>query len=281
MKKKTAKMIELKDVKKQQPKKYISKKRLARKRKFIAFTAVFLIVAITLTVLSYTVFFPIKKITINNTINYESQQLLTVIGVIKGDNLLASSESRANKVLKEKYPYVKNVDFNKKLPFTLEINVEEYQVFAQIKVGKKYYRINEECALLELTDKYKKGAPVVTGLDIKGNANVGETLPFDKEDAFENITKIVNAFKDNQFKNVTLLNLENPQDLRVTYDNRIVTLLGSSANLDKKLAHAKATLEARAKDDETGTLNLSRIPSEKNEASFIPRALENTEIAGK
>ncbi len=281
MKKKTTKTIDLKDVKKQQPKKYISKKRLARKRKFIAFTAVFLIFAITLTVLSYTVFFPIKKITINKTENYDSEQLLTVIGVLQGDSLLASSESRANKVLKEKYPYIKNVDFNKKLPFTLEINVEEYDVYAQVKVGKKYYRINEEGALLELTDRYKKGAPVVTGVDVQGTVQVGETLSLEQENAFSTISGILNAFKDNEFKNITLLNLENSQDLRVTYDNRIVMLLGSSSNLDKKLAHAKATLEARAKDNETGTLNLSRIPSDKNEASFIPRALEKTEMAGK
>ena len=59
MKKKSTKTIDLNEVKKQQPKKNISKKRLARRRKFIAITALFLIFAITLTVLSYTVFFPI------------------------------------------------------------------------------------------------------------------------------------------------------------------------------------------------------------------------------
>ncbi len=281
MKKKATKTINLNDIKKQQPKKYISKKRVARRRKIIALSSVVLILTLTLVVLSFTVFFPIKNISINKTKNYDSQELLTAIGVIKGDNLLASSESRANKVLKEQYPYIKNVDFNKKLPFTLEINVEEYDVFAQVKVGNKYYRINEECCLLELSSKYKKGSPVVVGLKTKGEIKVGKKISFNDENAFSNISKTIETFKDNKFKNITLLNLEDPQDLKVTYDDRIVMLLGSNSNLDKKLAHAKATLEARAKENETGTLNLSRIPSDKNEASFIPRALEATEKAGK
>lgn len=279
MKKKSTKTIDLNDVKKQ-PKKYISKKRVARRRKIIALLAVIFILVVALAILSFTVFFPIKNITINNTKNYDSQELLTMIGVIKGDNLLASSESRANKLLKEKYPYIKNVDFNKRLPFTLEINIEEYDVFAQVKLGNKYYRINEECSLLEISSKYKKGSPVVVGLKTKGKIIVGQKISFKDETAFSNISKTIEIFKDNEFKNITLLNLENSQDLKVTYDNRIVMLLGSSSNLDKKLAHAKATLESRAKDNETGTLNLSRIPSEKNEASFIPRALEDSEMAG-
>lgn len=269
---------------KEKPKKYVSKKRIKRRNRAIAvFTLTVLLVA-ALTTLSLTVFFPIKTIKISGNEKYSAEDISSAIGVVKGDNLLLASEKRANSALKSAYPYIQEVEFNKSLPFTLNVKVKEYDVFAQIKYSSGYVRIGKDSKVLETADKYLKGAAVITGVTVS-EKTIGETIAFKsedgKEDIFQKTIEIITAFENSKIGGVTLINFNNMQDIRVTYNNQIVMLLGSSANLDKKLAHAKATLEARSESKETGTLNLSRIPSAKNEASFIPRELKKDEIAGK
>lgn len=265
-------------------KKYVSKKRIRRRNRILVAVSLTLILLTVITVLSLTVLFPIKTININNNKKYTDEQILSSIGIIKGDNLLLASESRANESVIMNYPYIKSIELDKKLPFELNVNVSEYSVYAQIKYGGDYLRISEDGKILELSKDFVKGVPVVTGVETEVNT-VGEIIAFKNDSENETILvktqKIINAFGTGKLGKVTLINFKNMQDIRVTYKNKIVMLLGSSSNLEKKLSHAKATLEARGNSKETGTLNLSRIPGTKNEASFIPRELENDEIAGK
>lgn len=264
-------------------KKYVSKKRVVRRRKIIAITSVALILISAVVILSITVFFPIKSIKIVDNKRYTTEEISTSIGVVKGDNLLLSNEQRATKALKEKYPYIKSLDFQKKLPFTLVVKVNEYKVFAQVKQGDSFLRVGNDGTVLEQTKKYYKNAPVITGVKVT-DKSVGKTIEFENKDdkqIFEEISAITTAFNENQIGKITLINFKNMQDVKVTYNNRIVLLLGSTANLEKKLIHAKEIIDIKGDTNETGTLNLSGIPSDKNVANFYPRELKADEIAGK
>lgn len=277
-KKKSKQKPEIKAKEKQQ-KKYVSKKRLKARRKFVLITSLVLILGITLTVLSYTVFFPIKKIEIIGNEKYKTEEIIKLLGVVKGDNLLLASENRAEKLLKQELNYIESIEFNRKIPFTLSVQVKEYEVFAQIKQNNQYYKISSSGRLLEKSIKAKSDSPIVTGVKVD-NIKVGESLDLENESQkISKIDDVIKAFENNGINGVTLINIKDVQDIRVTYKDRIVMLLGSSSNLDKKLVHAKATLEAKGNTKESGTLNLSRIPSAKNEASFIPRELEAEEMA--
>lgn len=263
-------------------KKYISKERLRKRRKFMLISSLVLIVAITFSILSCTVFFPIKTIKIVDSNKYNNAEVINSLGVVKGDNLLLANESRATKALKQKYIYVEKVEFKKKLPFTLEVIVNEYEVFAQFLENKNYTKISKDGNVLEVSKNITKNAIVVTGLKLDKN-DVGEEILFKdykkNKTVLEKVNEIIQAFRKNKINGITLIDLSDMQDIRVTYKDRIVMLFGSSSNLDKKLIHAKATLEIKGTSKDTGTLNLSRIPSEKNEASFIPRELMPEEKA--
>ena len=265
-------------------KKYVSKKRIVRRRKIILVSTLILVLGLTLIILSFTVFFPIKTMHVSGNEKYRFDEILNSIDAVTSDNLLLASEKRANKVLKANYPYIKSIEFEKKLPFTLNVIVNEYEIFAQIKSGNGYVRVGDDGTIIETGAKYKKGSPVVLGVEVQNN-DIGQKIAIINKDNDENIfgkvDEIVSAFNESKIGGVTLINFTDMQDIRVTYNNQIVMLLGSSANLEQKLKHAKATLEARSDSKETGTLNLSRIPSAKNEASFIPRELKSDEIAGK
>lgn len=265
------------------PKKYISKKRKRRRNRILLIFSLTLLVVVTLAVLSVTVFFPIKTIKVVGNDKYTTQQIVSSIGVVEGDNLILASEKRAENSLKKSFNYIKRIEFKRKFPFTLEVSVCEYSVYAQIKSNNEYLRIGDDGKILEISSEFLKSIPEIKGVSPKAR-QLGQKINF-KEDSNESILSkvknILKTFNDSGLDKITLINFENMHDIRVTYNNRIVMLLGSDSYLDQKLAHAKATLKARANSSETGTLNLSRIPGSKNVASFIPGKLEKSEIAGK
>lgn len=265
------------------PKKYISKKRKRRRNRILLTFSLTLILCLTLGVLSVTVFFPIKSIKIVGAEKYTAEQISSSIGVIEGDNLILASEKRAENSVRKSLNYVKKIEFKKKFPFTLEVRVNEYSVYSQIKFNDEYIRIGDDGIVLETVSEFDKSSPEIKGVTPTAY-EVGSKIEF-KEDGndpiLSKIDKILKSFSDSGMDKITLINFENMHDIRVTYNNRIVMLLGSDSNLEQKLTHAKATLKSRANSSETGTLNLSRIPGSKNVASFIPGKLEKSEIAGK
>ncbi len=270
-------------VEEQKPKKYISKKRRKRRMRILFTLLLILVLGSTLTALSLTVFFPIKNINVVNNKKYSTKQIVSAIGVVKGDNLLLANQSRATKAVKTNMPYIKSIEFNKKLPFSLEVKVNEYKVYSQIKYKNKYIVVGDDGLILEVSDKFTKNATEIRGVKPK-TQTIGEKITFEedeKETILQKTNKIIKAFQEKNLGKITLINYENMHDIMVTYSNRIVMLLGSDSYLDQKLSHAKEVLASRNNSTETGTLNLSRIPGSKNESSFIPRELEKSEIAGK
>ena len=146
-------------------KQFVSKKRIKKRNRFLAIASIVVVLVAAFTTLSLTVFFPIKTISVENNKKYSAGEIESAIGIVKGDNLLLASESRANSSIKQNYPYVKSVKFNKKLPFTLKVDVTEYSVFSQVKFGGGYLRIADDGKILELSNDYLKNVPVVTGSD--------------------------------------------------------------------------------------------------------------------
>ena len=82
--KRKTRQINKKDFKTEEkkPKKYISqKRRKARMRIFLIFSLI-VVLGTTLTILSITVFFPIKNINIVNNKRYSDKQISSAIGVV-------------------------------------------------------------------------------------------------------------------------------------------------------------------------------------------------------
>ena len=93
------------------------------------------------------------------------------------------------------------------------------------------------------------------------------------------IAQLINEINANEIDNITVISISDPQNIFVTYDNKIVLKLGTTSNLDKKFAHAAATIEARTDNRDTGILDLSAISASHMSASFVPSALNSEQIA--
>ena len=231
-----------------------------------------LLAIITLVVLSLTVFFPIKTVKVSGKNPYNSEQIIESANIKMNTNLFTSDVSQVEGNITKQLPYIKSVKISRRFPSTIVLNVETAEVYLQIEQGGKYIFIDDNAKCLEISTKINKNAPLVrTAKSVE--AQVGKTVKFSEYDGyFDTLCSILSSCKKHEL-DITVLNVSNKSSVWATYNNKIVLMFGSSANIDEKLEFAKGVVNSRKNNDETGTLNLSRIPNTKNQASFISSEL--------
>lgn len=227
--------------------------------------------------LSLTVFFPIKSIEVSKSTNcrYSGEEIVDSSKLSIGTNLFITDLSNVESNITSKLPYIKSVEVSRKFPSSIVINVKDGSASAQIECNKQYYVIDDSGKCLEVKSGKAKDVPIIRGIDIK-SAKAGEKIEQKKSgdrDLLKLSFDILKQGADNSF-NFTVVNAAEEQNVWATLDNRIVMLFGTQSNLDAKLKFAVEVLNQRSNKTETGTLNLSRIPNTKNQASFIPGPIE-------
>ena len=264
-------------------KRYVSehqKKRKKKRRKgsnrlYYIFLA--LIAVVVLVVLSLTVLFPIKEITVEGKSRYSAAQIESASEIALDANLFSSDLKDVEDHITSALPYIESVQVQRKLPGTVLLTVKEATVYAQIQNGSDYVLINAAGKCLEILNAPMEGVPVVRGLKV-GDVNPGALVTTDENtNQLELLQLLTDAFEKAELSDITVINVADENDLWATYDDRIVMQFGSRAELDEKMAHGIAVLEVRNNDSETGKLNLSRIPNGKKQASFIQCSLEADE----
>ena len=91
------------------------RQRKIRKRRLTAFFVFLVILMLCVgVVLSFTVFFPIKNITVTGSKIYSSEEIIKISGIEAGDNLFAVNENSAENQLKKNLPYIESIKFNRK-----------------------------------------------------------------------------------------------------------------------------------------------------------------------
>lgn len=265
----------------QKRKKIRSKKRKHRSSPALMYFlgGVFLIAL--LIVLSLTVFFPVEKITVRGASVYTVSEITANCGIETGDNLFRADTGSVSEKLSARLPYIKSAAVKRKLPSEIQITVESETVYAQIEQSGKYVYLTSSGKCLELADTVYNGAIIIRGAKVQ-NADPGSLLAFASDediDASTVIAQLINEINANEIDNITVISISDPQNIFVTYDNKIVLKLGTTSNLDKKFAHAAATIEVRTDNRDTGILDLSAISASHMSASFVPSALNSEQIA--
>ncbi len=127
---------------------YQKKKKRKKRAKVVFFGLLFVLMIITLAILSMTVFFNAEEITVSGNTHYTAQQLLDQGGLTIGQNLFRLDKFEVIDQMKE-FPYIKEVTIKRKLPNTLVITVEENKPVVWISTVNGAALLNEEYRLLE------------------------------------------------------------------------------------------------------------------------------------
>lgn len=208
------------------------------KRKLLLLLLLLIILAI---ILLFAPFMQIRKITCkgNTQISYEEIVKLSKINI--GDNIIRINKNKAIDAIINNIPYIKSVEIDRKFPSTLNIKIVECQIHAYIEQDSKYFYMDEDGKILEITDKLPENkVPSLTGVGIK-NAIVNETADLKNPEQLECYKLIVNTLENSRFRAmVTDIDVTDTNKTSFTVNKTLKIILGDTQDLDYKINHKAA-----------------------------------------
>lgn len=247
------------------------RQRKLRKRRLIStFIVLVVLLLITGVILSLTVFFPIKNLSVTGSKIYEDEQLKKNCGIKIGDNMFTVSASAVVENLKANYPYVESIEIVRELPDTMKIKVKDAYEFSCYNVGEKYYTISQNNWVLE--EKFEQHDTVFTvfGADVK--CEIGKKVEFENKDQYELVETIRKACESSNIELNEII-ISNDVLLELKVAKRFKVNLGNENFLEEKIRHLSGMLESMS-EDEMGSINLSIWSEEKPQGTFKPEDIE-------
>lgn len=152
------------------------------------------------------------------------EQILLASGVKSDDNIFITSSKTLAKNI-EKHPYVKTAKVSKRLPNTIQIQVQEREEFVEIRQEDFFVYIDEDGRVLKaVTEKIERELPILEGLAVK-KSTTGEVIEFQEKVEIQKIISLMTALKskglENQIKKIAFkanFNVEiNLEHLKVAF----------------------------------------------------------------
>lgn len=225
---------------------------------YILLGAIMTIVCVTL---SLTVFFNIAKLNTSGSSVYSSEQILAAVNARKGDNLLRLNVGKLESQALETLTSAESVEIKRHFPDQLDIIVTDGDPVLQVSFGGMFYQFTESGRLIGVTETAAVDGQVVEGPDPTG-LEVGqymEGLGKEQQDSFSTWRTIRDAIYNYSIQDISAMQLTDPLQLRVYYQNRIEINLGTLTEMDIKIATLKSILydSGSVGVDEMGVIDLT------------------------
>lgn len=244
----------------------VERQKKKKRRRMISRIGIAVLVLLAI-VFAPTIFFQVSKINVTGDTRYTSEQLIKSTGVKQGDNMFFLDTEQIAADLKDEYPYLDTVKLRRKLPSTLQIEVNDRTAALSIEQNGKYLILDMSGKVLEKTKSAAKGTAKVTGVPMKG-LHVGDTVDEDKYGKAASVMKLLELTDQyGMQKHIKTIDVEKAYDVRVTYDKRYTILLGAleESNLEHKIQFLKAILKEPSLP-ESGVIDLT----DEKEARYRP-----------
>ena len=244
----------------------VERQKKKKRRRMISRIGIAVLVLLAI-VFAPTIFFQVSKINVTGDTRYTSEQLIKSTGVKQGDNMFFLDTKQIAADLKDEYPYLDTVKLCRKLPSTLQIEVNDRTAALSIEQNGKYLILDMSGKVLEKTKSAAKGTAKVTGVPMKG-LHVGDAVDEDKYGKAASVMKLLELTDQyGMKKHIKTIDVEKAYDVRVTYDKRYTILLGAleESNLEHKIQFLKAILKEPSLP-ESGVIDLT----DEKEARYRP-----------
>jgi len=209
-------------------------------------------------VLSLTAFFKIEAVSVVGTDKYPPEEIARASGIEVGQNLFRVSGSKVETALMEQYPYIESIELHRKLPPAIEIEIKQARPEAAVVEEDAVVLITQDGKVLERGRMMiPAGVPAVQGLNTEG-AQPGTVLGEDAKDGLRMLEYLCKAINDTGFSQISNIDITNPLNMTVVYENRLLLKLGTEADLEHKLRFIQKVLD-RIGDDAQGRLDVSNL----------------------
>lgn len=212
------------------------------------------VVIVVLIILSNTVLFKCSRIDVAGNARYKPEEIVSVCGIVEGDNLLRINTNEAEKKIADALVYIDSAEVKKSFPTRVEITVTEAEkwycveqsgVTAAISRGGK---VVEYCA--------PEDFPVVHGLEAV-DLKIGVWLKSAADGKTGIPAALLNAAEKSGLKNITTIDVTDKFSIKMVIDGRITLELGSSSEAESKLIIAKSIIDSDINENDNVTLLLS------------------------
>lgn len=242
-----------------------------------------ILVAVVLALtMGMSIFFKVKVITVSGAEKYTAWDVRQASGIQEGDGLLTFGEPRACGRITAALPYVKTARIGIKLPDTVNIKIEEYDVVYAVKdQSESWWLITSEGQVVEKTDSATAGqytklvgfqlslptvgekaeaAEAARPTEPEGDTGLtGPTVPVTvfARDRLETALKILGCLEENGvIGRVASVDVTDLNQMELWYGEQYQVKLGDTARLDYKI-RCMASSIAQLGDYQAGELDVS------------------------
>ena len=234
---------------------------VTRNRRILFGIVAVVVVAAVFAVLSLTVLFNVSEVKVAKAgKNYQPEQIIEAAGIEVGDNMVATNWDRVKEKVEQKLPYVLSLEIQKTVSGKVTFSVTDDTAALVFKTSKGYALADANCKVLEIVkDKPKNNGLTLLTVKNKINANPGETISFADDGESILYDTIRTAIKNSDIGSITGIDISDPENIYLEYQNRYRLYLGSSEELEYKLREAKKIIAEEDENDpnQIGEINLS------------------------
>lgn len=253
------------------------KQRKNKNKRRLTFTLICLIIILVAIgiIISIIIFFKVDKLELQGKTIYSNEQIFSISGIKKGQNLLSINKENISKALCEKLPYIKSADIELQPLSTIIIHITADPPYSIAQSNGQFVIFDKSMKVLEVRkDNNMNTLTMIKGLNIQGN-NVGKRLQVtDKQ--YKLLLDFYNAIEVNNMDRTKInsFDITDEYQLVIRYDNRINILVGTETNLDFKLKTAKYIVTNKIGLTDKGKLDVSNADPNSSDARnyFDPEA---------
>lgn len=267
---KSSKTLKSKNIKnKSYVKKTMKNPMLQKLKVFTIYSSLLLAVIFVGVFLSLTVLFKIQVIQVDSDTRYNKDDIISAIGIKKGENLFLSARNIDKKNIQRLMPYIDEVNIIRKIPNKVVIKVKESSPKGIIYSDSKYILIDDKARILEILDEPIDNIMIIRVNDVK-STNPSDIVEFKNDDIKAIMYKILDEIKQNNISDdITQIDMTDQLNIMIKYQDRIKIQVGSVDNLDYKFKTASLILSDEIKANERGILNVS-ISQDEGRSYFLP-----------
>ncbi len=212
------------------------KHRRRRRGNNILWYLLILVFMVTTTiVLTTTVFFKIKNITVTGNEHYDDRSIILSSGILLEENMFRLKDQQIGDKLVEEYSYISKVKIRRKLPDTIVLEITEATPIGAIDAGAGYTLISEEGRVLECnTPVLPEEMPIVIGFSEETPAQ-GSYLDETDSENVKRMRLVMEAAENTGFSYFNIIDLSDPYDLKLYYQDIFEIVLGTDSNLEYKM----------------------------------------------
>ena len=212
--------------------------------------------------------FDIKHIEVSGNSKNSKEKIISFSGLELHTNIFKANKGIIREKIKEN-AYIEKVEVTRKLPSTVQIEIEEREAKYMLQFADSYVYINNQGYMLEISNE-KLDIPILIGFTTDlSNIKAGNRINVADLNKMNMVIKIYEAAKSNGLGElITKIDISNEKNYTIILEKEGKTVyLGDCSELNTRILYLKSILETS--QGKSGELFLN-VDLNSQEAYFRP-----------